>query len=685
MRWTALPLACGFVILTWTLAGGEPAGKADLDTHRAVVVPFLAAHCTKCHGETKQLAKLDLRTLEADIVAGKSLDRWLEVASRLKAGEMPPEGEKQPDPALIKKVTDWIDGELVKAGKTNVVAKHSIRSGNQVPHDLLFGPKATAAFESPPRLWRLSPPIYAEFIKGLNKNMKLAQPFALPAGAGFKDVAGDATIDESTAAQLIRNAEAIVSEQLGLAGKGPTKIKEFAPLLEEQTPANSAQVEVAIAKQFELVLKRKPTAEELRRFAAFHQQAVKTGGAAVGTRVVLTAVFLLPEANFRRELGQGPADPEGRRMLAPREIAFALAYALTDRAPDGILLQAADKGKLATQADVTREVQRLFEDAKTDKPRILRFFREYFGYADAVLVFKDQKEFGSHHPSGLVEDTDRLILDILREDKNVLVELLTTTKSYVHHKNADQNQKQIAEALAKYEEEKKRDPKKRPPNVENKLTYKSYNLDDFPATQPTELPREQRAGILTQPSWLVANSESFQNHAIRRGKWIRERLLGGTVPDLPITVDAQLPEDPHKTLRQRMEITKQEYCWQCHQKMNPIGLTFENYDHFGRFRTTELDKPVETAGQVDYTGDPVVDGQYADSLALLRKLAATDRARQVFIRHAFRYWMGREETPGDARSLMAIDDAYVKSGGSMKALLTALLTSDSFLYRTVSK
>ena len=63
---------------------------------------------------------------------------------------------------------------------------------------------------------------------------------------------------------------------------------------------------------------------------------------------------------------------------------------------------------------------------------------------------------------------------------------------------------------------------------------------------------------------------------------MRERLLGGTVPDLPISVDAQLPNDPHKTLRQRMEVTKQSYCWQCHQKMNPLGLTFENFDGFGR-------------------------------------------------------------------------------------------------------
>ena len=55
--------------------------------------------------------------------------------------------------------------------------------------------------------------------------------------------------------------------------------------------------------------------------------------------------------------------------------------------------------------------------------------------------------------------------------------------------------------------------------------------------------------------------------------------------------------------------------------------------------------------------------------------------RQVFVRHAFRYWMGRNETLDDSPTLMAADQAYVESGGSMKALLVSLLTSDSFLYR----
>jgi hypothetical protein len=43
--------------------------------------------------------------------------------------------------------------------------------------------------------------------------------------------------------------------------------------------------------------------------------------------------------------------------------------------------------------------------------------------------------------------------------------------------------------------------------------------------------------------------------------------------------------------------------------------------------------------------------------------------------------MGRNESLKDSPTLIAADQAYVKSGGSFRELLVSLLTSYSFLYR----
>lgn len=177
----------------------------------------------------------------------------------------------------------------------------------------------------------------------------------------------------------------------------------------------------------------------------------------------------------------------------------------------------------------------------------------------------------------------------------------------------------------------------------------------------------------------------MDNHAIHRGIWIRERLLGGGIPDVPITVNAMLPDEPGISLRERMRVTREKYCWSCHQKMDPLGLPFEMFNHAGLYRTTEFGKPVDTSGEIIDSGDPALDGPVTNALDMIQKLAASERVEQVFVRHAFRFWMGRNETLNDAPVLQAAHRAYRQGGGSMNALITSLLTSDAFLYRKVER
>ncbi len=230
-----------------------------------------------------------------------------------------------------------------------------------------------------------------------------------------------------------------------------------------------------------------------------------------------------------------------------------------------------------------------------------------------------------------------------------------------------------------------------PAKLEGEPTYARVGHRSFGAgsMKPERIlataPVGERLGILTHPAWLVSQSDAMDNHAIHRGKWIRERLLGGGIPDVPITVDAMLPDEPQHTLRERMRVTQEKYCWTCHQKMDPLGLPFEMYNHAGLFRTTELDKPVNAAGEIIDSGDPKLDGPVNNALEMIEKLAASERVEQVFVRHAFRFWMGRNETLNDAPVLQAAWHAYRDNGGSMKALIKSLVISDAFLYRRIER
>ncbi|MCM8542641.1 MAG: DUF1588 domain-containing protein [Lentisphaeraceae bacterium] len=232
-------------------------------------------------------------------------------------------------------------------------------------------------------------------------------------------------------------------------------------------------------------------------------------------------------------------------------------------------------------------------------------------------------------------------------------------------------------------------------------TLKEKEFWDYPIEQPFKIPN--RKGILTHPAWLIANSHNAETDPVKRGKWIREKLLAGRVPDVPITVDAKVPEDPHKTLRERFDmVTQKPECWKCHERMNPLGNPFEMFDDFGRYRTQEnleyeeniiakpthkygsntyKTKPVNAKGLLSGTKDKSLDGEVTNALDLIDRLAMSERVRQSIIRHAFRFYMGRNEMLADSQTLIDADNAYVKSGGSFKAVIISLLTSDSFIYR----
>ena len=224
---------------------------------------------------------------------------------------------------------------------------------------------------------------------------------------------------------------------------------------------------------------------------------------------------------------------------------------------------------------------------------------------------------------------------------------------------------------------------------------------DFQVEQPFKI--QNRKGILTHPAWLLAHSQNTETDPVRRGKWIREKLLAGYVPDVPITVDAQIPEDHHRTLRERLdEVTSPQECWKCHVHMNPLGLTFEMFDDFGRFRTAEAlehpenlvkagngkssasvykTKPLSISGVLEGTGDSTLDGKVKDAYDLIDRLAKSRRVRQSIIRHAFRYFMGRNELLSDSQTLIDAEIAYANNSGSFKSVIISLLTSDSFIYR----
>ena len=481
---------------------------------------------------------------------------------------------------------------------------------------------------------------------------------------------------------------------------------------------------------FESLTLRPPIENETTLYLEIANRSIKELGKEDGVFLGLVPIFLDRDALFRPELCEGgKPDAHGRMMLQGNELALAINASFSYIRPDNDHLRTAlAEGHLKTRDDVQREVTRILNDDSIRKPRILQFFREYFDYDRAATICKTRKSIvdeGAHyesHPAvinSMIANTDGLIELILREDKNVLKELLTTDRVIYQPYTSVRLHRGMTTDIAyfinrgkafvpirvydktlvvKGDEERVQHEVTNGnqlyhilPNPAQPIYVRQSQFDNgiFPPAKDalkaiTTVDTKERLGILTHPNWLVAHSDAMDNHAISRGRWIRERLLGDAVPDIPITVDAKLPDEPHSTLRHRMRVTREKECWRCHQKMDPLGLPFEMYNHLGMLRNQDQGKPADTTGEIILSGDPALDGPVKDPIEMIQKFANSERVQQVFVRHAFRFWMGRNETLNDAPILQAAHQAYRDNNGSMKALLTSLLTSDAFLYRKVT-
>ena len=529
------------------------------------------------------------------------------------------------------------------------------------------------------------------------------------------------------------------------------------------------RLRTAVDFLFEELTFRPPTTEESNDYLQIVKNSIGKVGKEKGVFMGLSSVFLDRDALFRPELVEsGKPDQHGRVMLQDWELGLAVNHALRYIKPDAQLRKAIVEGRMRTRIDVEREVTRMIADDSIRKPRVLRFFRDFFDYDLGGYICKDTKALGetgvstrgtSHYRAmfDATASTDRLIELIVQKDKDVLKELLTTqlivaTRNdniYFGRKNSPEErkaalavkrkadaeqvkkdaveeetlEKEVAqlEAMLKAEPKNNRtkkslnrktksltalkkriaNGKKRRrdntnvnvssanlagPKIHARVSRRSFGNGSLkPNRILATVLKGQRMGVLTHPSWLVSHSDAMDNHAILRGRWIREKLLGGGIPDVPITVDAMLPDEPQNTLRERMRVTKKTYCWTCHRKMDPLGLPFEMYNHAGLYRETELNKPVDTTGEIIDSGDPALDGKVANAIEMIERLAESKKAEQVFVRYAFRFWMGRNETLNDAHVLQDAYHAYRNNGGSIKSLLISLVTSDAFLYRKAER
>jgi len=183
---------------------------------------------------------------------------------------------------------------------------------------------------------------------------------------------------------------------------------------------------------------------------------------------------------------------------------------------------------------------------------------------------------------------------------------------------------------------------------------------------------------------LAVTSNPTRTSPVKRGLFILENILGTPPPPPPPDVPSLEASEKggdgsDRTLREALALHREKpLCSSCHNRMDPLGLGFENFNAMGLWRDTERGQPIPSvAGQL-ITGE-----HFADVRELKHILAHQRRAdfEHCLSEKMLTYALGRGPEPCD---ILALDDIVARlerEEGRLSALILAIVESTPFQKR----
>ena len=198
----------------------------------------------------------------------------------------------------------------------------------------------------------------------------------------------------------------------------------------------------------------------------------------------------------------------------------------------------------------------------------------------------------------------------------------------------------------------------------------------------------QRGGLIGQGSLLTTTSNGVETSPIMRGIWILDKILGDRPAPAPDDVMA-LDNDTRGASSVKDILLKHSLnpdCHSCHRKIDPLGLSLENYDPIGLYRKdygaglhrkirNKLKGNLKIDTQATNYDGSAIEGM--DGLKAYLKSKEREIAKS-FCSELMSFGLGRELMRSDRQEVDAIIAKTEKRGWLMRDILIELLRSKSF-------
>lgn len=363
-------------------------------------------------------------------------------------------------------------------------------------------------------------------------------------------------------------------------------------------------------------------------------------------RTALSAALVSPNFLFRSVAHPDAGNPEARYTLDGYELASRLSYFLWSSAPDDELLSKAADGSLVSDAVLAAQVARLLKDA-----RAAAFVENFSGQ------WLQLRALGSHNVDAaqFPEYDERLRADMVHEAKLFFADIITSGRSVLDL--IDARDTFLNERLAAHYGV---------PGVRGEEMRK--------VTLPPESPR---GGVLTMAAVLTLTSYPTRTSPVKRGLFVLDQVLGAPPPPPPADVpplEQAANVAPNATTREKLaaHLTVAS-CAACHNRLDPLGLSFEHFDAVGKWRDSEQGRPIDSSGSLP--GGIALNGAGDVKKTIL---ARSDQFVEALAGELLTYAIGRGMEPFDRPAVRAIARRTRAAGDRMTTLIESVVLSETF-------
>jgi len=379
-----------------------------------------------------------------------------------------------------------------------------------------------------------------------------------------------------------------------------------------------------------------------------------------GIAKAMTAILSSPRFLYREEQTLPPENGQAP-LIDEYSLASRLSYFLWSSMPDEELLKLAGKNEL--RKNLPGQVKRMLAD-----PRSSAFTENFTGQwleaRDVVSVPIDARRVADSEQirrTKITTDNDN------RQTRAAMQQEVRDYFNYVIENDRDviefidSDYTFLNERLATYYGV---------PNVTG---------DDFRKVQlPADSPR---GGILTMGATLMVTSNPTRTSPVKRGQFILDNVLGmpspPPPPDIPALEDSRGKFKDHvPTLREQLAVHRESpVCASCHNRMDPLGLSLENFNALGLWRAKDHNQEIDTSGVL-------ITGEKFKTIQDLKKILAANDRKEDFYRcltkKLLTYALGRGMDYQDVGTIDQIVSKLDSEHGRFSALLAGVIDSPAF-------